>query len=78
LRKLTLGHVRKFSGQGRRVGDAMNFGLERSGSSKFIEGVASAHRFAFSFLDRAPEAVAVGAGFDDVCPIGDAIQQRLA
>jgi hypothetical protein len=56
----------------------MCFGLERSGSLKYIEGVGSARRFTLAFLDRAPEAIAIVPGFDDVCPIRDAIQQGLA
>lgn len=78
LRKLTLAHLRKLAGPGSWVGEAMGFGLERSGSPKSIEGVGSARRFTLAFLYRAPEAVAVGAGFYDVRPVGDAVQKRLA
>ena len=31
-----------------------------------------------AFLDGSPEAEAFGSGFDDVRPVGDAIQKRLA
>ena len=60
------------------VGDAMYLGLKRSESPGYIECDRSACFLAPAFLHRAPEAVAVRTGLDDVRPIRDAIQQRLA
>ena len=60
------------------VGDAMCLGLKRSESPGHIECDRSARFLTPAFLHRAPEAVAVRPGLDDVRPIRDAIQQRLA
>jgi len=60
------------------VGDAMYPGLKRSESLGYIECDRSACFLTPAFLHRAPEAVAVRTGLDDVRPIRDAIQQRLA
>jgi hypothetical protein len=34
--------------------------------------------FALAFLKGAAEAVGLGSGLDDICAIGDAVEQRLA
>lgn len=52
--------------------------LKRSGRSEAQRGRRSARGFRPPFLDGLPEAVAVGAGFDDVSAIRDPVQQRLA
>jgi hypothetical protein len=75
LRKLTLARLRKLTGPD---GDAMYPGLKRSESPGYIERDRSACFLTPAFLHRAPETVAVRAGLDDVRPIRDAIQQRLA
>ncbi len=53
-------------------------GLKRSESPGYIECDRSACFLTPAFLHRAPEAVAVRSGLDDMRPIRDAIQQRLA
>jgi len=53
-------------------------GLKRSESPGYIERDRSVCFLTPAFLHRAPEAVAVRAGLDDVRPIRDAIQQHLA
>ena len=77
LRKLTLAHCGSLLDQD-GVGDAMCSGLKRSESPEHIECDRSACFLTPAFLHRAPEAVAVRAGLDDVRPVRDAIQQRLA
>ena len=75
LWKLTLAHLWKLTGPD---GDAMCPGLKRSESPGHIACDQSTCFLAPAFLHRAPEAVAVRAGLDDVCPVRDAIQQCLA
>ncbi len=78
LRKLTLAHLRKLTGPESGLEMRCVPELKRSESPEHIECGRSAGFFTPAFLHRAPEAVAVRAGLDDVRPIRDAIQQRLA
>ncbi len=56
----------------------MGPGLERSGSPGSIECDPLPCGFAPAFLHGPSEAIAVRPGFDDVCSVGDSIEQRFA
>jgi hypothetical protein len=56
----------------------MYSGLKRSESPGYIECDRSACFLTPAFLHRAPEAVAVRAGLDDVRPIRDPRRRRKA
>jgi hypothetical protein len=59
-------------------GHSMGSGLERSESPGFIECDPSPCGFAPSFFYGPSDTIAVRPGLDHVCPVGDAIEQRLA